>query len=135
MAALMTTTLAFVLAGPRMLSTGLQPLPESAALRWLVSPEVAEPATEALFALLAGTTLLLATLVAAGARRSRVWRAFAAWAVVGGVFTSYALVANWQLAREAGVLAFAVGALWSAAVALGIARVKPWRRSHGRGAR
>jgi hypothetical protein len=48
------------------------------------------------------------------------------------VLTAYALVANWQLAREAGLLAFGVGGLWSAAVAFGVARTTP--RAPGAGA-
>ena len=127
-----TSALALVLASSRLLATGLEPRPEGAALRWLVSPAVARPASEALLWLLGGATLLLATLVAAGARRAWLWRAYAGWAVVGGILTTYALVANWQLAREAGFVAFAIGAFWSAVVALGIARTRPWERHRGR---
>ena len=119
-----TSLLAVVLESPRLLSTGLEPRPANETLRWLFSPGVAEPATRVLLWLLGGATLLLAALVAAGARRAWVWRAYAAWAVVGGVLTTYALVANWQLARLAGLLAFSVGAVWSGAVALGLARTR-----------
>lgn len=111
-----TTTLALVLAAPRLLSSGLQPMPERAALRVLVSPEVSGVVTQLLLALLVAATLLLAALVAGGARYARVWRAWVAWAAIGALLTTYALVANWSLAREAGLLAFVVGALWSAGV-------------------
>lgn len=115
-----TTVLALVLAAPRIMSSGLQPMPEHAALRWLVSPEVSGITTPLLLSLLAAATLLLAVLVATGARRDRVWGAYVAWAVIGALLTTYTLVANWSLAREAGLLAFAVGALWSLGVGLGV---------------
>ena len=130
-----TSALALVLAGPRILSTGLQPRPDHAALRWLVSPEVAGPATQLLLWLLGGATLALAGLAAAGASRRWLARAYVGWATVGGVLTTYALVANWQLAREVGLLAFAVGALWSAAVGLAIVRTRPWERQTSEGGR
>ena len=128
---IVTSALALVLAGPRILSTGLQPRPEGAALRWLVSPEVAGPATQLLLWLLGGATLALAGLVAARASRRWLARAYVGWATVGGVLTTYALVANWELAREVGLLALAVGALWSAAVGLAIVRTRPWERQTG----
>jgi hypothetical protein len=124
-----TSALALLLAAPRLFSTGLEPRPEGRALRWLVSPDVAVPATRILLTLLGVATILLAVLIARGARRRPVWRAYAAWAATGGVLTTFALVANWQLAREAGVLAFAVGGAWSALVAIAIARTQPWIRS------
>jgi len=130
--AVATSALALVLAVPRLLSTGLQPAAEGHVLGWLVSPDVSEPVTRALLWILGLATLLLAGLVGAGARRRLVWQGYAAWALVGGVLTTYALVANWPLAREAGLLAFAVGALWSGAVALGIAQVHRRERSLGR---
>ena len=116
-----TSTLALVLTAPRLFTSGLEPRPESAVLGWLVSTEVSSPATTALLWLLGAATLGLAAAVAIGARR--LWLAFAAWAVVGGILTTYALAANWQLAPEAGLLAFAVGGIWSALVALAIARL------------
>lgn len=121
-----TNALAIVLALPRLMSTGLEPAPESSALRSLVAPDVAGPATVALLWLLGIATVVLAALVARGAHRVVVWRAYAAWASVGGVLAAYALVANWQLAREVGVLALIVGAFWSAAVAFGVARSRRW---------
>jgi hypothetical protein len=124
-----TSALALLLAAPRLFSTGLEPRPEGRALRWLVSPDVAVPATRILLTLLGVATILLAVLIARGARHRPVWRAYAAWAATGGVLTTFALVANWQLAREAGVLAFAVGGAWSALVAIAIARTQPWIRS------
>lgn len=134
-----TTALALVLAAPRILSSGLQPMPEHAALRWLVSPEVSGVLTQLLLVLLALATLVLAALVATGARRDRVWRAYASWAVVGALLTAYALLANWSLAREAGLLAFVVGALWSVAVGLAVwwleRRVVPARVVRHAGAR
>jgi hypothetical protein len=113
-----TTALALVLAAPRIMSSGLQPMPEHAALRWLVSPEVSGILTQLLLVLLAVATAALATLVVVGTRWDRVWRAYVAWALAGGALTAYALLANWSLAREAGLLAFVVGALWSVAVGL-----------------
>lgn len=124
-----TSALALLLAAPRLFSTGLEPRPEGRALRWLVSPDVAVPATRILLLLLGTATVVLAVTIARGARRRSTWRAYAAWAVIGGVLTTFALVANWQLAREAGVLAFAVGGAWSALVAIAIARTQPWIRS------
>lgn len=115
-----TTALALVLAAPRIMSSGLQPMPEHAALRWLVSPEVSGVVTQLLLGLLAAATLLLAALVVAHASGRTVWRAWVAWAVVGTLLATYALLANWSLAREAGVLAFVVGALWSLGVGLAV---------------
>ena len=115
-----TTALALVLAAPRILSSGLQPMPEHAALRWLVSPEVSGVVTQLLLVLLALATLALAALVATGARPERTRRAYVAWAVTGGLLTVYALLSNWSLAREAGLLAFVVGALWSVGVGLAV---------------
>ncbi|HEX6060029.1 MAG TPA: hypothetical protein VFZ11_13545 [Gemmatimonadaceae bacterium] len=116
-----TSTLALVLTAPRLLTSGLEPRPESAVLGWLVSTEVSSTATTVLLWLLGAATLGLAAAVAIGARR--LWLAFAAWAIVGGTLTAYALAANWQLAPEAGVLAFGIGGIWSALVALAIARL------------
>ena len=127
-----TTALALVLAAPRILSSGLQPMPGHAALRWLVSPEVSGVLTQVLLVLLALSTLVLAALVATGARHERVWRAYTAWAVVGALLTAYALLSNWSLAREAGLLAFVVGALWSSGVGLAVWWLE--RRARGAGA-
>ena len=115
-----TTALALVLAAPRIMSSGLQPMPEHAALRWLVSPEVSGVLTQLLLVLLAVATAALATLVVVGTHWDRVWRAYVAWALAGGALTAYALLANWSLAREAGMLAFVVGALWSVGVGLAV---------------
>lgn len=125
-----TSVLAILLAAPQLITSGLEPRPEGPALGWLVSPEVAGPSTRALLWLLAIATVVLAGLVAAGARWRWLWRAYAAWAVAGGLLTTYALVANWALARDAGFLALVVGALWSALVALGLARLHHWTRAH-----
>lgn len=118
-----TSFLAVVFGATHVLSTGLQPRPLSATLRWLFSPEVSEPATTVLLWLLGAATLLLAALVATAAPRPRVRRAYAAWAIIGGVLTSYALVANWQLAREAGLIALVVGGVWSVVVWAMVRRV------------
>ena len=115
-----TTAFALVLAAPRIMSSGLQPMPEHAMLRWLVSIEVSGIVTPILLWLLAAATVVLATLVVVGARWDRVRRAYIGWALTGGVLTTYALLANWWLAREAGVLAFAIGALWSLGVGLAL---------------
>ena len=127
-----TTAFALVLAAPRIMSSGLQPMPEHAALRWLVSPEVSGIVTQLLLVLLALATLLLAALVATGARRDRTWHAYVTWAIVGALLTAYALLSNWSLAREAGLLAFVVGAVWSIGVGLGVRWLE--RRSARRGA-
>jgi hypothetical protein len=124
-----TSVLALVLAAPRAFTTGLEPLPEGAVLGWLVSRDVSTAATTGLLWMLGATTLLLAAAVAAGARR--IWLAYAPWALVGGMLTTYALIANWELAREAGMLAFAIGAAWSVAVALVVARVGSAARARG----
>ena len=116
-----TSVLALVLVAPRAFTSGLEPHPESAALGRLVAPEVAEPATTALLWILAAATAVLSVAVARGSRR--VWLAYLPWAIAGGALTTYALVANWQLAREAGLLAFGVGGAWSAVVALAIRAV------------
>lgn len=115
-----TAALALVLAAPRIMSSGLQPMPEHAALRWLVSPEVSGVVTALLLWLLAAATLLLAAAVALRAEPRAVERVWLAWAATGGVLTTYALAANWSLAREAGMLAFIVGALWSLVVGLSV---------------
>ena len=113
-----TAMLALILAAPRLWNRGLEPLPENALLRWLVSPSIEAPLTQSLLWLLGILTLVLAVMVALDARR--VWRAYAAWAIVGGVLTTFALVANWSLAPEVGVLAFLVGGIWSIGVAYAI---------------
>jgi len=118
-----TSFLAVVFGATHVLSTGLQPRPMNAALRWLFSAEVSEPATTALLWLLGAATLLLAALVATAAPRQRVRRAYAAWAIIGGVLTTYALAANWQLAREVGLIALIVGGVWSATVWAMVRRV------------
>ena len=115
-----TTVFALVLAAPRIMSSGLQPMPEHATLRWLVSLEVSGIVTPILLWLLAAVTVVLATLVVVGTGWDRIRRAYIAWALTGGVLTTFALLANWWLAREAGVLAFAIGALWSLAVGLAV---------------
>jgi FtsH-binding integral membrane protein len=106
-----------------MYASGLEPRPENALWAWMVSPRVSGVATQGLLLLLGGTTVWLAAALVADVRR--IWRAYAAWAAVGGVLTAYALAANWQLAREAGTLALVVGGLWSVAVAFAIARTEP----------
>jgi hypothetical protein len=118
-----TSWLAVVFGATRVLSTGLQPRPMNAMLRWLFSAEVSEPATTALLWLLGATTVLLAAFVVTAASRRRVRRSYLAWAIVGGVLTTYALVANWQLAREAGLLALVVGGVWSVVVGVMVWRV------------
>jgi hypothetical protein len=118
-----TSLLALVLASPGMYASGLEPRPENALWAWMVSPRVSGVATQGLLLLLGGTTVWLAAALVADVRR--IWRAYAAWAAVGGVLTAYALAANWQLAREAGTLALVVGGLWSVAVAFAIARTEP----------
>ena len=118
-----TSVLALVLGAPRLLTTGLQPAPQGTLAAWLVSPDVAGAATRALLWLLGAATLALGVALVTSSRW--VWRAYAVWAIVGALLASYALVANWSLAPEAGLLALVVGGGWSALIALLLGRVAP----------
>ena len=124
-----TSVLALVLGAPRLLTTGLEPVPHGALAAWLVSPDVAGTATRVLLWLLGAATLALGAALVTS--RRWVWRAYAVWAIAGAVLAAYALVANWSLAPEAGLIALVVGGGWSAVIALLLGRVAPRTRTAG----
>jgi hypothetical protein len=113
-----TSVIALLLAAPRLLARGLEPVPEQSWLGRLVAPAVAEPTTHLLLWGLGLATLALAGTLVADARR--VWRIYAIWATIGGALAIYAMLANWALAPEVGVLALLVGGAWSAAIGVAV---------------